>query len=394
MEKSALVYIFLTVITVGIALIIRNREYVPLCLKAGYGAGGYRPLNRERAANLVAETVIYLLLTGVSACRIAVGNDYWVYRFQFNLIMQNRHVSYESGFNFVVRLIQDLFGYDEYLPVFGFFSIVTVLFFVMALHDQAENYAFSLFLLLTGGYYFNSLNTVRYYFALAIALFSMKYVLRREFGKFILLILAGALFHKSILLVIPAYLAAYYLAHTTFRLWHGMVIGAFLVSLVAAKDVYRFVIFKIYPFYENSAFDSGRISYANVAKCLGVLLIYFTARLVRKGKLREKERFYSVLNLFGLVVFCCGGFIPEVTRIGYYMIISQIFLIPGVVETLREGEKGQGAEKTISMEYGKWFSRIAACGSILAFTFYFVLLLKQMYLTDVRLLPYLNWIFN
>lgn len=56
---------------------------------------------------------------------------------------------------------------------------------------------------MTGGYYFNSLNSVRYYFALALALFSMKYVLRGEYGKFILCVLLGALIHKSVLLVFP-----------------------------------------------------------------------------------------------------------------------------------------------------------------------------------------------
>ena len=91
-------------------------------------------------------------MAGVSACRIAVGNDYWVYRDNFKLIAQGRYVSYEPGFNLIVKWIQQIFGYDHYLPVFGFFSIVTVFFFVKALQNQGSCFAVSLFLLMTGGY--------------------------------------------------------------------------------------------------------------------------------------------------------------------------------------------------------------------------------------------------
>ena len=63
---------------------------------------------------------------------------------------------------------------------------------------------------------------------------------------------------------------------------------------------------------------------------------------------------------------------------GYYMIISQVFLLPRL---LREMEDG-------------WFKKLCYVGVIGAFGAYFLLLLKGMYAIDVRLLPYLNWIFD
>ena len=175
------VYLTLTVLVIALAALANNRDDVQLHTVStkGQWIPGKR-MTRQQACNIVVAVAIFALLAGVSACRIAVGNDYWVYRYQFNLIMQNRHVSYEWGFNLVVWLIQSLFGYDNYLPVFGFFSILTAFFFVKALYDQAEWFAASVFLLMTSGYYFSSLNSVRYYFVLAIALYAMKYVLRRQ----------------------------------------------------------------------------------------------------------------------------------------------------------------------------------------------------------------------
>lgn len=377
MESSVWVYISLTAATTFLALTVDNRDFVQGYLKGGRSLGQMPGPERRQARNYVAEFAIFVLLTGVSACRIAVGNDYWVYRDNFKLIMQERHVSSEFLFNLIVKGMQNLFGYDKYLPIFALFSFLTVLFFVLALHDQAKEYAFSVFLLMTGGYYFNSLNSVRYYFALAIALFSMKYVLRGEYGKFVLLIVMGMGFHKSILLVIPVYLAAKGLASVKLNKWHYLAGGVLLCSLIFGQDFYRKIIFYFYPFYENSAFDNGQISYVNIGKCLGTLALCLIYRL-KVGKMEERDRFYFFLNVAALAVYTLGSFIPEVSRVGYYLIISQIFLLPDMLSGMEKG----------------WLRRLCTLGVLGAFLLYFVMLLKGMYAIDVRLLPYLNWIFN
>lgn len=382
MESSAFVYVALTVVTVALGLFVDNREYVPAYIRGGRAFEVRPGCDRQQAANRVAVFAIYCLMTGVSACRIAVGNDYWVYRDNFKLISQGRKVSSEFGFNYIVKWIQQLFGYDKYLPVFAFFSILTVFFFVKALHDQGRYFSFSLFLLMTGGYYFNSLNSVRYYLALAISLFSMKYVLRGEYGKFILLILAGAMFHKSILLVIPVYLAAKFFAAVNLKRRHYVMGAVFAATLIFGQDFYRQIIFYFYPYYKNSAFDNGRLSYINILKCVCVLLLCLIC--YRKSLRKDlQNRFCFFLNLFGLIVYCCGSFIPEVSRVGYYMIISQIFLIPRLLAEMETDSVGK-----------KWLRRLSFAGVIGAFSAYFVILLKGMYAVDIRLLPYLNWIFN
>ncbi|MBQ7777036.1 MAG: EpsG family protein, partial [Lachnospiraceae bacterium] len=335
------------------------------------------PHDRRRAGNICAAAAIFILLSAVSACRIAVGNDYWVYRFQFNLIMQGRHVSYEPGFNLVVWIIQSLLGYDNYLPVFAVFSIATCFFFVKALYDQAEWFGASVFLLMTGGYYYYSLNSVRYYFVLAIAMYAMKYVLRKQYGVFIAWIVFAAFFHKSILVVIPVYLLAHWLAQHKLNKFLYIVGGAFLASLLLFQDFYRRIIFFFYPFYEGSAFDKVDVSYTNIAKCLGVLVLCFVFyKTAIEGN--EQNRFYFFLNLAGLALYTFCTFIPEGSRIGYYLIVSQVFLIPGVL--MRIPNK-------------KW--RIFwTSGVVIAFLGYFALLLRSAYDTNVRILPYLNWIFN
>ncbi len=373
MEASAWVYVILTVATVLFALYIDNREYVP------YYISGKMPIkyNRQQSRNLTAEIAIYGLLAGVSACRVAVGNDYWTYREIFKLVAQDRHVSTEIGFNYIVRWMQDIFGYDNYKPIFALFSIVTIFFFVKALHDQGKWYVASLFLLLTGGYYFSSLNSIRYYLVLAISLYSMKYVMRKEYIKFILWILVAATFHKSVLVVIPIYLLANYLASINLNKWHFIAGGLLIVSLFLCQDLYRKVIFSIYPFYENTHFDVADLSLTNIAKCAGTLIL---AAILYKSSIRDNKvnRFYFFLNIGGFVLYTCGSFIPEVSRIGYYMIISQIFFIPNML---------------IEMEKG-FLKKLFVVGTGTAFALYFIVFLYTADSVDIKLLPYFNWIFN
>lgn len=340
------------------------------------GRGG---LNRQQALNLWICGGIYGILSALSVCRIASGNDYWVYTSMFSLIAQGRHVSSEPGFNALVRLLQYFFGTQgySYLPIFGIFSLLTVYFFLRAVYEQGNWFLGSLFLFLANGYYFSSFNSVRYYLVLGIALYSVKYVCRGEYLKFILWILAAATFHKSVLVVIPLYLGAHWLSGIRLRRWH-YVLGALLVlSLVFGRDLYRFVIFKIYPYYENSMFDTVEYSLTNIGKCLGtlVLSLFCNRRVLRDNR---RDRFYFFLNLGGLALYTCGAFIPEVSRVAYYLVLPQIFLIPDLLGGIEN----------------KMARRLLTAGTALAFTAYFALFLRSAYDVNVRLLPYLNWIFN
>lgn len=371
-----LLFLWVTALTLTLAFFVNSRGEVQLHTVPG--SRRTHPLwTRGRALNAALCLAVYLVLTALSACRIASGNDYWEYTSMFSLIAQGRHVSSEPGFNCFVLLMQALFGREKYLPIFGVISAATVFFFLRAIYEQSEWFAGALFLFLTGGYYFSSFNSVRYYLVLGICLYSMKYVIRGEYGKFLLCALAASAFHKSALVVIPLYLGAKLLASVRWRPWHFAALGVLALSLVFGKDLYRQVIFFFYPFYENSAFDRVDYSLANIAKCLGTLFLSALCyRSSLKGSVRL--RFYCILNLGGLLLYTFGAFIPEVSRVAYYLVASQILLIPGLLSGMEKG----------------WRRSLLTAGTALAFAGYFALFLRTAYDTDIRLLPYLNWIFN
>lgn len=373
MDYSIFIYLTLTVLVVALGWFV-NLPAGRMSVQFYRGKErGYYGLTRQQTVNRILLVAVFLLLFAVSACRIAVGNDYWVYRDDFLLIEQNRHVSFEFGFIWAVRFLQSMLDHDQYLPIFAVFSFFTVLFFVRGMADQSEQFCFTVFLLMTGGYYFSSLNSVRYYLVLSVALYSIKYVLSDEWGKFVFCIVIAAAFHKSVLIVIPLY----FLASRNWKKWHMLLFAALCGSLILFQDFYRKIIFYFYPFYEGSMFDTGEMSFSNIGKCAAVLvlcLIYYKAA-VREDR---KNRFYFYCNLGALALYVFGSFIPEVSRIGYYLNITNIFLIPGVI--VKIPEKRQRILWTVLVA--------------MAYLAYFALFLRSAYSTDIRLLPYRNWIFQ
>ncbi len=322
--------------------------------------------------NRILAAGVFILLSAVSVCRIAVGNDYWVYRDNFNLIAQNRYVSYEPGFRYIVKILQYFLDYDNYLPIFAFFSLITVFLMVKAIYDQSDWFVFSVFIFMTAGYYFGSLNNVRYYLALSAAMFSMKYVLEKDYVKFFAVIGAAALFHKSVLIVIPLYLLA-----TVNWNWLGhTVISSFCATLLFFPGLYRKIIFFFYPFYEGSMFDTGQTSITNIAKAAAI----FIFALIYRKKIAEdrKLKFGFYCNLFALLLYVFCSFMPEISRIGFYLNVSNVFFIPALLIKI-EDKKTRTA----------WTVLIG-----LAFLILYAMFLRSAYNTDIRILPYYNWIFQ
>ena len=357
-------YIGLTILVVILGYFVNNTVTVQSNM-----------VSRAQMSNYVLVAAIFLLLFSVSACRIAVGNDYWGYSSIFSLISQDRYVSTEIGFNLVVRIVQYFFGVGKasYLTVFGIFALGTVGFMVKAIYEQSEFFVISIFLFMTAGYYFSGMGSVRYYFALSIALYVMKFARNRRFLPMILWVLFAACFHKSVLIVIPLYI----LASIKWKKWHLALLTLVCVTFLVFQDFYRRIIFFFYPFYEGSAFDTGETSLINIAKAAAILLlclIYYKTAI----KNSRENLFYFYLNLGALIVYTFCSFIPEISRVGFYLNVSNLFLIPAVL--VKISDKKQRIFFT--------------CGVVLAYSLYFAMFLYKAYDVSIRLLPYRNWIFQ
>lgn len=361
-----LLYIGLTIITVVMAFFVQKQTTA--------GNNSIQVLTRQKLCNRILLCGIFLLLFAVSACRTDVGNDYTRYEEFFRLMMieGSDGVPTEMGFNFLVKGIQYLFGTGVNRLIFAVFAAITIFLFLKGIYDLSVDFAFSFMLFMTFGYYFNSMNTIRYYMALSFAVISMKYVLKKEYGKFILVVLFASSFHKSVLLVLPIY----FLAGFAWKRWQMILLAVAGIAGFAMQDILLEIIIKIYPNYANTIYLEAGTSPVNILRCAA---IFAAGLFLYKKTIRDRtmNRFFFQLNYLALLLYLCGSFIPEVSRIGYYMNVGQLFLLPGMVTALPEGK-----------ERKVWKGLFVTAAVV-----YFAAFLYKAYDPLIKLLPYQTWIF-
>ena len=337
-------------------------------------------VTRQQLMNKVCLWAIFIILFALSACRLNVGNDYAKYVEFMHLVNCDSYVPTEIGFNLLVKLIYGLSGFENFLLVFAVYSFVTVLLFLLALYEQSDEFSLSFFLFMTLGYYFQTFSTVRYYLALAIALYSMKFVLRRQWGRFLILVLLGATFHKSLLVVIPLY----FLASLRWKKWQLALAALFCTTFLFMQDFYLKVVVFLYPTYEDTEYLEGGTSYINILRCAAVLafagIVYLMERRGKAGTLAEEPRFwfYFYLNLGALVLYTFCSFLPIISRIGYYLTVSQILFLPMLLARVKEE---------------RW-RRLFRVGILLAAVLYFAMYLRRAANDGVLVLPYKTFLFN
>ena len=362
-------YLMIAVGTVTLASFVRT---VPVYGRTGYGGTGG---SRQQVYNMLCLFSVFLILFAVSACRLNVGNDYAKYVEFMHLIACDffNYVPTETGFNVLVAVLYRLAGDENFLLVFGVFAFFTIGLFLKAMYEQSDSFGWSFFLFMAFGFYFSTFNTVRYYLALALALYSVKYVLKKEWGKFLFFVLLGSTFHKSMLVVIPLYL----LAALSWKKWQLAGMALFCTTFFYLQDFYLKVVVFLYPSYEDTEYLEGSISWFNILRCLGVLV--FAALYYKQAVAgSRRNRFYFFCNLGALVLYTCCSFLPIITRIGYYLNITQILFIPAVLVKIEDKRQKRFWSAAIAL---------AAAG-------YFALYLMRAGQDGIRVLPYQTFMFH
>lgn len=361
-------YITVVVITVLLSCFVKKQEELN---KDNY-------LSRERCFSVICMLAIFIILFMLSALRLNVGNDYakyveFMHRLYTDAYIDDPGVPTEWGFNLLCRIIYGLSGFENYLLIFAIYSFVTIAFFLAALYENSIEFPLSFFMFMTLGYYFQSFSTVRYYLALGIALYSMKYVLRGQWVRFLLLVFAGAAFHKSIWVIVPLY----FLASRTWKRWQVIAAVVFCSHFLFLQSFYMKIVMRLYPTYEGTSFLEGNgISYINVLRCLAVLVL--SAICYKEIVGNKTNTFYFYLNLGALILYVFCYFIPVVSRIGYYLTVSHILLIPALLKSI---------EKPIWRKLFR-FAAIMAC------ILYFVMYLMKADQDGVLVLPYETFLFH
>jgi hypothetical protein len=335
--------------------------------------------NRSRMINVLMLVSIFTVLTLLAALRLEVGNDYGTYVVTCHEIFQKGYVVTEPGFNFVVRVLYTLSGKEDYLLMFGVFAAAIVAVFLKVLKEQSESFAWAFFMFMTMGLYYRSFNTVRYYFALALATFAIRYLIdinTVNAFKFLVTILFASLFHKSVLVVIPMYI----IARIPWKKWALIPLALFGVITALLHNQIMDIALKLYPSYNNTVYiEEAHTIIENAAPVFGCMFMIVICIICFKEAVKDRadNRMYFNMNIMAVVLYLSCFWLPLVTRFAYYLTTVQILLIPNIICSIRDARKKKGVSIAV----------IVFC------ILYFIYFLKQADNPGFRVLPYKSWLF-
>lgn len=362
-------YLLISAAAVAAAAIVNKTE--------GMRAGSRGSLLRRSCLFLIA-----LILMVPAILRQETGNDYLRYVEFFHLASIDAYVPTEAGFNWLAKAVYGLCGYENYLLLFAIYAVMTILVMLTVIRQQAENFCFSFFLFMMFGYYFQSFNTMRYYFALSLSLLAMTCLLRRKYAGFVILVLLAALFHKTALITLLLYPVAA-CRWKKRELAAGVALG---LAVLLLHEKAMELLLSLYPSWEGTVdLAAGTsISWVNIAKCLAVLLLAYYVRADEDPETFRGRQLVMYRNsaYIGLLLYVFGWFIPEVSRICYYLTFTQIFYLPMLLSGLPETERGRRQKKLLT---------ILVIAAALVF---FALFLRTAYRDTIKILPYKSFLFH
>lgn len=338
---------------------IRRKKFIT------YGSGKSGWNKRYKWSFICTSSILAMF----SAVRDGIGLDYIAYMRHIQSIQNGIDIYMEAGFEEFCKLIKRVS--DNPRTVIVLLAIMTCLFYIKFIYSQSDNVIMSLFLFLAWGYYFLTFMSIRNYFALSLVLVSVTFLIREKYIVFILMVLLASAFHKSALFCIPIYLLACKKINKKYMI---ICTAMIIVCALVFKEQFRTIAFYFYPGYENSLYDTGRVSFLNVIKAVfTVALGYFYNKSFRESK---RDNIFFNLNIFALICYVGFYWLPEISRIGFYMNATSIVFLPNVVNNVR-GSRTRFMVKIL----------IYSSGMVL-----FFILMQGFYSPTTQLLPYKTWL--
>jgi hypothetical protein len=271
------------------------------------------------------------ILFSISFLRYNVGPDWAAYLAFYNDPAKAKLIV-EIGY----RSLNNLFS-SFHVPYFVFLAVVSAitLFFIYRVGLGLKYKSIFLLCYFSNLFIYYNFSGMRQGIAIAITLFSIKYIYNKDFTKFMLLVILASLFHISALIFVIAYFA-FSIRFTKFRI-------LLLLLLLAAFDMYSIdLVHIILSHLDPSLFKAHLNFYFNIAPLNSnnllhlfqgiiirsvILFIFLSLPASEKNKFHLKQ--YISIYLVGLCIFILFYSInPDVgTRVASYFILVGIIIV-------------------------------------------------------------------
>jgi EpsG family len=274
--------------------------------------------------------LIFIMVFSIFAgIRYGIGTDYYIYLDIFNGIRHLSDYSYlEPGFRFIIWILKSI-GFNSY-SLFFVFALIPLAFIFKGIRDNSKFPILSVFIFMVVfniGYVFNG---IRQGIAMAIFVYLLKDIERRNFKKVLLFTIIGFSIHYSAILILFSYF--FYQINISRKVYIRMTVVLFI--LMITHTYWSNLIVIISPkFIESkityyiSTFNSGVTIVGILQRILLLLpLLWFFPSLKNSERSFEGKFKLYYLGFIFYAIFSFQGMLA--TRLNMFFRILEIIILP------------------------------------------------------------------
>lgn len=321
-------YVVMIMLLIGsIWLSSRKSEF-----NSGYFLSKTIKNGKLRVAILFINIAIYTLFIIMSMRALSVGSDTRQYEVifqmanEFDLTDWNSYI--ELGFLFLNKIIYSFTrNFRVALVIYSILSLIGPAYIV---RKYSLNPFYSLFLFLTMGFLASDLSGIRTAIALSILCFAFDFALKREFWKYLIVIIAATLFHRTalaFLLVYPLMRRKMTLAHVAFH-----IVGTILVYMLR-RPIMNFVVgISYFNKYAQFVMNTQASGYAFVILAV-FLIMYFCGQKYRNEEEEHSDAYYNMI-LIAFTFQVLASINTNMMRLTNLFYFYAVILIPNVMKRM------------------------------------------------------------
>lgn len=287
-----------------------------------------------------AKQTFIILLILVIGLRYNVGRDYPTYEIIYD-VPDSTYANYVEPIWHLINYTLRSLGFASR----GFFfltSLMLVMWFYKGIKKMSPHFYVSVALFIICGFYYESANIVRQFIAISILFYSYPYLLEGKITKYLLWSAFAALFHVSVLIILPIILLSRF-RYSIMLLLSGIIIsfalGNSLLNLIVNFVMPSFSAIELYQ-YDVDDFDAGVGS--GVLKLFYNLFILAILALYHYCKSSKSDPYFHMfLNMviFGVILYNTFYLFQPARRLYLYFFTYLIILIPYCMDYFKKSSQ-------------------------------------------------------
>ena len=269
--------------------------------------------------------LLFILLLFLAGFRWDVGIDWGSYMGLGEHAATNERL---EPANLAIKLLLFTNGFTDGGYWLWVMAFLILFFFFYSFWKYSAAPLLSAILFICLGPFFDSLNGVRQYTAIALFVYSWQFIFKKQCIRYLIVLGIGSLFHQSILLLLPFY----WLSIIKYNKKVLITLCILFLPLSFISDSLLPKIITLFPQY--SVYEEMRyaVSNNNVLSLLRIVfpLFLFTIIMQAYDSIVEDryQRILCNLSIFSILVTVLFPSVALVIRLGFYFQAAFLFLIP------------------------------------------------------------------